>query len=219
MIQEEERNRAFHMKQEGFSVSDISKSLSISKNTLYKWFSQGVSPETIERVVFSKKERIERLKNINEARREKLDRYYQRAKEEARSEFLVFSKDPLFIAGMTAYWVGGDRVSKYNLRMGNSDPGVLLVFANFLTRFLAVQRKSLKAQVFFDNSINPDICLEFWAINLKLERDQFMESILLNRGRKTKKSRYGNCNIGITSRFLKTKMLEWITIFDREMRS
>lgn len=219
MIQEEERNRAFHMKQEGFSVSDISKSLSISKNTLYKWFSQGVSPETIERVVFSKKERIERLKNINEARREKLDRYYQRAKEEARSEFLVFSKDPLFIAGMTAYWVGGDRVSKYNLRMGNSDPGVLLVFANFLTRFLAVQRKSLKAQVFFDNSINPDICLEFWAINLKLERDQFMASILLNRGRKTKKSRYGNCNIGITSRFLKTKMLEWITIFDREMRS
>ncbi len=207
------------MKQEGFSVSDISKSLSISKNTLYKWFSQGVSPETIERVVFSKKERIERLKNINEARREKLDRYYQRAKEEARSEFLVFSKNPLFIAGMTAYWVGGDRVSKYNLRMGNSDPGVLLVFANFLTRFLAVQRKSLKAQVFFDNSINPDICLEFWAINLKLERDQFMASILLNRGRKTKKSRYGNCNIGITSRFLKTKMLEWITIFDREMRS
>lgn len=219
MIQKEERNRAFHMKQEGFSVSDISKSLSISKNTLYKWFSQGVSPETIERVVFSKKERIERLKNINEARREKLDRYYQRAKEEARSEFLVFSKNPLFIAGMTAYWVGGDRVSKYNLRMGNSDPGVLLVFANFLTRFLAVQRKSLKAQVFFDNSINPDICLEFWAINLKLERDQFMASILLNRGRKTKKSRYGNCNIGITSRFLKTKMLEWITIFDREMRS
>lgn len=218
MIQDEERKRAFHMKQEGFSVSDISKTLDISKNTLYKWFSQSVSPETFSKVAISKKERIERLKNINEVRREKLDRYYQRAKEEARSEFFGFSKDPIFIAGLTAYWVGGDRVSRYNIRIGNSDPGVLLVFANFLTKFLAIQRGSLRAQVFFDQSVNPDICIEFWAVNLKLDRKQFTKGILLNRGRKTKKSRYGNCNIGITSRFLKTKMLEWITIFDREIR-
>lgn len=219
MIRREDKNRAFHMKLEGFSLSDISKTLNISRNTLYLWFKTNVSPETIQSVVTNKKARVERLKSINQTRQEKLDRYYQKAKEEARLEFQTFSSDPFFIAGIMTYWVSGDRVSKYNLRLGNSDPGVLLVFTHFLESFLAVQRGKLRAQLFYDDSINPDICKEFWAMNLKLDKSQFTKSIILKRKEKTKKSRYGNCNLGITSRFLKTKMLEWITIFDREMRA
>ena len=229
MIRIEDKNRAFHMKHEGFSVSDISKTLNISRNTLYLWFNQTVSPaghrlalsgrpETIQSVVTNKKARLERLKRLNEAREEKLNKYYQMAKEEARADFHKFSSDPLFISGLMAYWVGGDRVSKYNLRLGNSDPGVLLIFASFLEKFLAVQRGKLRAQVFYDETLNADLCREFWSMNLKLDKSQFTKNIILKRKTKTKKSRYGNCNIGITSRFLKTKMLEWITIFDREVR-
>ena len=87
MIRIEDKNRAFHMKHEGFSVSDITKTLNISRNTLYLWFNQIVSGETIETTLQNKKGRSERLKRLNEAREEKLNKYYQMAKEEAEIDF------------------------------------------------------------------------------------------------------------------------------------
>lgn len=219
-INQSVKEKALDLRKDGASYSDISKQTGVSKATLSTWFSKkGVSPETYTK---NKLENLEinkaRLKIINEARYEKLQKYYQQAKEEARVEYKENIKDQLFLAGIVAYWGEGDRVSKYNLRIANSDPGIILIFKRFLVKFLKVEELKIRAQIFYYEDLFEDICKEYWSLNLKVDKGHFNKSILLSSKHKTRKSRYGSCNLGITSRFLKTKMLEWITIFDREMR-
>lgn len=100
----------------------------------------------------------------------------------------------LYGLGIGLYWGEGTKASKASIRLGNTDPDLILTFILFLETFFSIQKKELRfgIQVFSDMSLG-DV-LSFWAIKLMVKKSQFMKTIITpsrNKGTYLKKIQHG----------------------------
>lgn len=101
----------------------------------------------------------------------------------------------LFGIGIGLYWGEGTKSNKTSVRLGNSDPALICVFMEFLSRFYGVQKQDYRfgLQIFSDTP--PQKALDFWRKSLKVRGRQFHPTIVVTRsgslGMYRKKSPYG----------------------------
>jgi len=75
------------------------------------------------------------------------------------------------------YWGEGNKANRSTVRLGNSDPMLLIKFIEFLEKFFNINKKDLKfhLQIFSDIDINEAII--YWAKKLKINKDHFINPI------------------------------------------
>ncbi len=101
----------------------------------------------------------------------------------------------LYGLGMGLYWGEGTKSCTSGVRLGNTDPKLLLSFMRFLIRFFRIRREDFRfgLQVFSD--INPEDALDYWTKTLKVPKSQFHKKVIVTRsgslGTYRKKSVYG----------------------------
>lgn len=97
--------------------------------------------------------------------------------------------------GIGLYWGEGTKSNKTSVRLGNTDPGLIKKFIEFLKVFYRVDPKKIRfgLQVFGD--MDADSAVDFWIKELGVSREQFMKKIIVTPhrgvGNYRKKTKYG----------------------------
>jgi len=96
--------------------------------------------------------------------------------------------------GLGLYWGEGNKLNKYGIRLGNTDPNLIKRFIEFLISFYGINpvKTRFGLQIFSD--ISPIKALNFWLRHLGVSKSQFQKIIVTkSRGLGTynKKMRHG----------------------------
>ncbi len=121
----------------------------------------------------------------------------------------------LYGTGLGLYWGEGTKANPTSVRLGNSDPQLILVFIRFLEEIFSVDRKRLRfgLQIFSDMSEGEG--LDFWRKTIKIEKSQFYKTIITpyhSIGNYRKKSRYGVMTVYFNNKKLRDLLVKQLEI-------
>jgi hypothetical protein len=214
-----DKEHAIKLRKSGKSYREIKHELGIPLATLSDWFTEESWSKKIHKELNTKnlevsKQRIIRLDKI---RGKHLKKLYEEARLEARQDFDKLKYSPLFVAGVMIYWGEGDKASKNGFRISNADPLLIKVFLSFLRKICGAEEERIRAGILLYPDLDKEICEHYWSKQLGLNRDNFTKSIVVQGRHKTKRVKYGICTLNFSSRFLKEKMLVWISLFGKHL--
>lgn len=106
------------------------------------------------------------------------------------------TKDELLIygIGLGLYWGEGTKANRHSVRIGNSDPKLILSFIIFLEKIFCIRKSDLRFSLQLFSDINPSKALRYWISAIKVNRSQFTQSTISlshKKGTYRKKSTYG----------------------------
>lgn len=106
-----DREQAFALRKRGWSYNLIHKKLGVPRSTLSNWLSEISWSKTIRKDLTRKAflKVYPQLQAMNRARMLKWEKWREEARQEAEKDFVAFSQDRLFIAGIIIYWGEGDK--------------------------------------------------------------------------------------------------------------
>lgn len=210
-----DKTKIFELRKAGKTYREIQKeSGGISRSTLSEWFkneewSKNIRKSNTERLI---KISIENLKRLNDGRRIMLDKKYKEVEKEAKKEFNLFQKDPLFFAGLMLYVGEGDKRTKGIIRIANIDFFIHRIFIKFLITFMKVKIENLRLSILLYPDLNIDICKKKWSRELGIPMKNFYKPQVIIGRSKVKRLHFGVGSIIISNSFLKRKLLLWIEL-------
>jgi transcriptional regulator with XRE-family HTH domain len=213
-----DKEKAIELRSAGKSYREISTVLGVSKATLSKWFSKepwskGVREKLLQQVQTEAKIRI---KELNRVRGERLQKSYQTAKEDAQKELLRLQYDPLFVAGLTLYWAGGDMTSKELVRFSSMDMDKVKLHLAFLEHVCGVPKGKIRASLLVYPGQDEQSNRRLWAFALG-PGVTFTKSSRVPGRHDARKLRYGICVLTVSSVYVKVKMQEWLKILPKQL--
>lgn len=116
----------------------------------------------------------------------------------------------LFGLGLGIYWGEGDKVSKYQVRVTNTDPEMIKVFTKFLVEICQVKKERIAYYLVCFNDSNIEKVAYFWSKQLNISKNKFGKIIQIppqGKGSYKKKSQFGVCSVVISNVKLKTWIL------------
>lgn len=182
----------------------------MSISTLSNWFkgidfSEAVKVHLMAEVYATSKKR---LLNLNTERGVTLVARYKQAEAEALRDLEQYGRDPLFVCALAAYWGEGDKATKSQVRITNTDPKMLAMFYVFLTSICHVPEDRIHGSVFVYPDLDPQTCILFWQKETGVKH--FHKAVNLPSRHKSRRLPYGVCTIVVSSTYLKRKMTLWI---------
>ncbi len=84
----------------------------------------------------------------------------------------------LYGLGLGLYWGEGTKANKYSIRLGNTDPKIILMFVSFLEMFFTISRKNMRFGVQVFSTMNAKDVLRFWMKELRVPKSQFMKIVI-----------------------------------------
>ena len=205
-----DKELAFTLRKQGKSYKQIKKQLGMSLSTLTNWFQNVDFSEEIKRSITAQAQTksTARLVVLNKARGDILQAHYAQADIEAAEELNQNIYNPLFISGVTAYWGEGDKLTRNQVRLANTDPQMINLFINFLVIFCHIPKDKLRLALHIYEDLDDLECRNYWSKTTGLEH--FHKSMVIPSRHKTRRLPYGTCTIITTNTYLKKKLLLWI---------
>jgi hypothetical protein len=215
----DDKEKVLALRKTGKSYNEIRDIMRISKSTLSAWlaphdWSQNITQTLVKEA--SNKSGIQ-LQELNNIRGKHLERVYQEATEEAMQEYQRLKYHPLFIAGIMLYWGEGDKVSKYFVRITNTDPAIIKIFANFLFEICGIKKEKTAVSLLLYPDLTESDCKKFWVEHSGLEGIKFHKSQVITGKHKTNRLRHGVCTLVISSSYFKKKIVMWTQLLSQEL--
>lgn len=210
------KDKAFELRMNNESYSEISKKLGISKSTLSGWFKNNINSQIIKNILVSRAQEkaSSKLKLMSIAHKEKWDKIHLSYRKEASKNFSKLTLNQFFVPGILVYWGEGDKVLKNGIvRIANTDFRLLKIFIKFLTNSCEFPKEKIKLWMLLYRDLNENICKEYWSRSLDLPKEQFIKTQFITGREKKKKITNGVCYVQVYSRELKEKIIEWINIY------
>lgn len=216
-----DKEQATEMRRSGKSYKEIRTALRIPVSTLSDWFSEVEWSKQIKYGLTAKATALgtANLFELSKIRGVHLTRIYSEARVEARKEMDVLKYNPLFLAGMMLYWGEGDKATKCNVRLANTDPMMLRLFYTFLQQICGAPPTKIAAHVLVYPDLDELEVRKYWSENIGMPIDRFTKSTLIQGRHPTKRLGYGVCTVVISSTYLKVKILEWMSLLPPELIS
>jgi hypothetical protein len=144
-------------------------------------------------------ERGERGRDIARARKAAAARAIRRSYQDDGRR-LARERGPSYVAGCMLYWAEGAK-RRNTLKVTNSDPQLLVFFANFLRRELDVPstRMRLYCNLFADHLDRQREIEDFWLDRLGLDRSSLRKSVVNVYSRHSKRTRIGKLPYGTSA--------------------
>ncbi len=210
--------KAYELRRKEKSYSEISRALNVSKSTLAGWFkneewSQGIRDKLGALHSLSYPKKLAAIQKANKARWAKAHQSYRDAGEK---EFKSLKNNPLFIAGIMLYWGEGDKTIKgpngSRVKLSNTDPQMIRVFYLFLKDVLNIPLDKISIWLLLYPDLIDAMQKNFWSKATSVPLNRFKNSIYIQGKHPTKRLSYGVCNIYVSSRELKEKMMVWLDL-------
>lgn len=210
------KEKAIKLRAAGYSYRMIGERLDVSKSTLSNWLTNipfEPNAEVIQKVGHA------RLKSALWKQKQKFESM-KKAKEDAVKDIGTLSKRDLFLLGIGLYLGEGEKAFP-NVRIVNSDPGIVRLAVRWLRDACGAEKENLKPSVHIypDNDI-PHV-LKFWSRVTGIPVSRFGKTIIDQRKNKSalkkRKLPYGTLHLRIVSNrvprlgvYLHRKILAWI---------
>jgi len=215
-----DKEKAFELRRSGKSYKQIKKELRVPMATLSYWFKHELWSSDIKRRLASEASLAnpEKIKLLVRATKEKWQKIHNSWQQEATREFPKLRNNHLFTAGLMLYWGEGDKkVENSQVRLSNSEPGMVKVFYLFLIGVMKIPSEKIK----FNLLLYPDLAdmpmRRLWSITTGIPLAQFRKSVYIQGRHPTRRLSYGVGNIRVGSRKHKEKILEWIKLCEKEL--
>ena len=135
------------------------------------------------------------------------------------------SKDDMFLLGLGIgiYWGEGNK-SEFTsaLRVGNSDPGLINAFINFVKDIYGLENRRFSYSIICFNDSDPVTVRAYWSKQLKISPEKFGKiTVIPQQGKGTyrKKSLYGVCTVQANNIKLRKLVLEKIESLRKKYNS
>lgn len=171
----------------GFSMMDIAKKLRVSSAQIGYWMDQyGIKRRSISEAIYKKR-------NPN------------------GDPFLIkypLTKYERFLRGLGLglFWGEGMRANKNGVRLGNSDPLLILYFRDFLEKICGIKKEKIKYSLLVFGDVSLQRAIDFWCNILTINPAQLGKPSLVKlRGKGTykKKNQFGILQIACYNSKLK----------------
>ncbi|MFA6992592.1 MAG: hypothetical protein WC269_04945 [Candidatus Gracilibacteria bacterium] len=214
-----DKENALELRKLGKSYLDIEKQLGVPKSTLSDWFrgqswSKEISAKLLEK---AKPFHRARIQELNKIRGEHLKKLYEQADKEAIEEFELLKYHPLFVAGLMIYWGEGNKVSKSRCWIANTEPLMIKLFLQFLRNICGFNNSRIKAWILIYPDLDEKLCKSFWIGKTSLPVESFNKSTMIAGKHKTNRLSFGVCSVGVSSAYLKCKILKWIELLAKDL--
>ena len=113
--------------------------------------------------------------------------------------------------GLGLYWGEGTKSNKHSVRLGNTDPDLILVFIQFLVVIYQVDIERLRFGLQIFSDIDTEEALNFWSKKLNVSKEQFYKPTITHSGSigtYRQKSRYGVMTIYFNNKKLRDSIIE-----------
>ena len=201
VVKTEEQRLARELRAQGWSIKEIERHLGVSRSSVSLWV-RNVELGQAERKRLIARSRLGPIvaaeRKANAARA--LRREYQ---DEGRR--LVREREPSYAAGCMLYWAEGAK-ERNSLKIVNSDPELLTVFAAFLRRHFAVSGESMtiRCNLFADHLERQREIEAYWLAKLQLPQTSLRRSMVNVYSKYSLKKRagklpYGTCELRVHS--------------------
>ncbi len=197
----DERQRARQLRALGWSVKEIERHLCVARSSVSRWVRDVELGPTAEARLAS---RVSRGPLVAAARKATAARI-ARAGQQEDGRRLARERDASYAAGCMLHWAEGDKC-RNGVRMSNSDPELLAVFADFLRSHFDVRDTdiSIYCNLFADHVERQNEIEKFWLDTLRLPQTSLRKSVINNYSKHSQKKRqnklpYGTCKIVVNS--------------------
>ncbi len=115
----------------------------------------------------------------------------------------------LYGLGLGLFWGEGNKVNKNAVRLGNTDPDLIVAFLSFLKIIYQIDERKLRFGLQLFTDIPKEKALRYWCDSLGVSKTQFQKVVITKStksGTYRKKSKYGV----ITVYFSNTKLRDTI---------
>lgn len=216
---EEKYQNARDFRKRGFTYSEISKLVGVSRSTLSLWFAnQPFSKKVrVDNEKKAQKDNLRRLSVLNKYRNHERQRHYEEAIKAAVVEYRHYKLSPLFMAGLMLYAGEGDNSDGRLIRMANSKPALHQIFIKFATAFLGVSPKDIRFWLLLYPDLSENDCKKVWMKAVGLPEGQFYKTQVIQGKSRKRTLHIGVGNTIIGSAYLKRKLMKWIELASKEL--
>ena len=214
-----DKENAIQLRKSGKSYSEIKAQLGVPKSTLSGWLAPKEWSKNITHTLnqkYSETNKI-RIQHLNKIRGKFLEDVYKEAEKEALEEFERLKYHPLFIAGLMLYWGEGDKLTKYNVSLANTDPGMIRLFVHFLVHVCQIEQEKIKIHLLLYPDLNERKSKIYWKLHTGLEEKNFTKSTIIQGRHKTRRLQYGVCSAIFSSTYLKRKLIVWLKLMSENL--
>lgn len=148
------KNTAITLRKQGFSYSEIMKSLPIPKATLSYWFKKvKLSPEQVKRL---EQKRAEAARTGTEKRKLQVAEAIEKIKKDSAEDIKKLSAKELWLMGIVLYWrerLAGDNDAdlRKGVRFTSSDPYLVKLFLKWLKEVGGLANHEIDFDIFLGN--------------------------------------------------------------------
>ncbi len=216
-----DKELAIELRRAGKSYREIKKEIGVSLSTLSLWFKDlEWSKDVGRKLIFQHiSDSTTRIFELNKVRGKRLDTIYELGRKVAAKEFDKLKTDPLFVAGVVAYWGEGDKTTKHLCRLANSDPAMIRLFWLFLTKKCRIPENKIACWLILYPDLDEQIVKKQWSLESGIPESNFRKAVFIKGRHPTKRNKYGVCSIVVPSRFFKEKMLLWLRLIAEEFNA
>lgn len=183
-ITKEKKEEMRSLRQQGYSLPEITKKVNISYGTVYRYI-KGVPVQEPYRKIWKGKQggSVKRMKmKIQEAEEKALDTI----------RTLSDKEKIIFLAAL--YWGEGN---KKDFNLMNSDPRLIHVFITGLHTVFDIPRERLRISIRLYEDLDRVACLHYWSQVTGIPVEDFV-SVDTIKGKKKGKLKYGMCRVRIS---------------------
>ena len=216
---EEKYEQAVQFRKRGFTYSEISKIIGVSKSTVSNWLAKKAFSKKVKEVNLKRaaKDNVKRIGLINKARKAERTVSYAQAVQSAETEYNHYKKDPLFIAGLMLYVSEGDVVSKHLVRISNGNIEIHRIFIAFAKAYLGVPQEKFRFWILLYPDMSQKVCVKLWSKKLELTSENFHKNQVLGARDQKHTLQHGVGNTIIGGTILKLKLNKWIELALKEL--
>lgn len=181
-----------HLYFSGNSMSDIAKQLHCSVNKVVYWMEK----YNIKRRTWSEATYVKRNPQG--------DPFIIKQEQ-------TISNAILYGLGLGIYWGEGEKVSKHQLRVANTDPEIIKTFIKFLLSICQLKRDKLCFSIVCFNDTDPEKARLYWAKQLTTSEEKFGKIVQIppqGKGNYRRKSQHGVCTVSVGNMKLKSWIME-----------
>ncbi len=217
----QDKDYVLELRKSGKSYREIHKLTGIPLGTLSSWLKgHEWSREIGKKLTFQHLEGDTlRLVELNKVRGKRLDALYSAGRQLAAKEYEALKTNPLFVAGLVAYWGQGDKSSRHLCRISSSDPAMIRLFFTFLRRVCGIPVDKIRCGLILYPGQDEQEVKSRWIERTGIPEANFHRATVMRSRTAVRQSPYGVCSVVVSSRFLKEKMLVWLRLISQEFNA
>jgi hypothetical protein len=203
-----EKRKVIELRKQGKSYSEIRKIIKVSKASLSLWLKDVVlTDEQLIELKMKKVRAVERYKiSMKEKRQFKLDSYYKNQ----LKKWLPLSEREKFIAGLFLYLGEGNKASRNNLSIANTDPSVMKFALYWFLNCLKVQKEKIRLNLHLYDDMDIEEEINFWLKVLDLSRSSLNKPYIKKSFRADVDQKgygHGTCTLSVHDTALKDSLM------------